>query len=123
MSSLLRQPADASSEYFFEREGCYITELWNDAGDPSVSIARARVTPGVATRWHRVHGTVERYVMLAGSGRVEVGDETPSVVGPGSVVLIPAGVRQRITNIGDDDLVFLAVCTPRFEHLAYEGED
>jgi mannose-6-phosphate isomerase-like protein (cupin superfamily) len=30
------------------------------------------------------------------------------------VVSIPAGVRQRISNTGIDDLVFLAICTPRF---------
>jgi mannose-6-phosphate isomerase-like protein (cupin superfamily) len=38
-------------------------------------------------------------------------------------VLIPAGVAQRIANAGDDDLVFLAICTPRFEHSAYEDID
>jgi mannose-6-phosphate isomerase-like protein (cupin superfamily) len=122
MSSPLLHPAAAPCEYFFEAEGCYITELWNDVRDASVSIARARVAPGVTTRWHRVRGTVERYLVLAGSGRVEVGKEPPLLVGPGSVVLIPAGVRQRIANVGDDDLVFLAVCTPRFEREAYEDD-
>jgi oxalate decarboxylase/phosphoglucose isomerase-like protein (cupin superfamily) len=27
---------------------------------------------------------------------------------------------QRIANIGEDDLVFLAVCTPRFTKEVYE---
>jgi oxalate decarboxylase/phosphoglucose isomerase-like protein (cupin superfamily) len=31
--------------------------------------------------------------------------------------------RQRITNIGKDDLVFLAICTPRFSQDAYEDID
>ena len=35
-------------------------------------------------------------------------------------VLIPPGTRQRIANIGDADLLFLAVCTPRFTRAAYE---
>lgn len=35
-----------------------------------VPIAEA---PGVTTRWHRVKGTSERYVILEGKGRVEVG--------------------------------------------------
>jgi mannose-6-phosphate isomerase-like protein (cupin superfamily) len=30
------------------------------------------------------------------------------------VVVIPAGVRQRIENIGPGDLIFLCICTPRF---------
>ena len=40
---------------------------------------------------------------------------------PGDVVLIPSGVRQRVTNIGDEDLVFLCVCTPRFFPECYEA--
>ena len=34
--------------------------------------------------------------------------------------MIPAGCRQRITNTGRDDLVFLALCTPRFVPASYE---
>ena len=30
------------------------------------------------------------------------------------------GVRQRITNTGGADLIFLAVCTPRFTLADYE---
>ena len=106
-------------------EGCYITELSNSAADPAVSIARARVEPGITTRWHRLRDTGERYCIVTGSGRVEVGDLPPRDVGPGDVVLIPAGCRQRITNLGREDLVFLAICTPRFSWDAYEdlGDD
>ena len=44
----------------------------------------------------------------------------PQEVTSGAVVLIPPLCRQRITNIGDDDLVFLAICSPRFRPEAYE---
>ena len=107
------------AEYYFD-EGCYINELSNDADDPEVSIARARVAPGVSTRWHRLHGVVERYVVLVGTGRVEVGDLPPRDVTVGDVVIIPALCRQRIANTGADDLVFLAICSPRFQREAYE---
>lgn len=109
----------AAAEYFFE-EGCHISEWWNAEDDPEVSVARARVEPGRTTRWHRLSGTTERYVILSGRGRVEVGDLAAEVAGPGCVVLIPPGVRQRIANIGTTDLVFLALCTPRFTRSAYE---
>lgn len=105
---------------FYISEGCYITEWSNTAEDPAVSIARARVPPGVTTRWHRLRGTVERYVILEGRGRAEVGVSAPREVAPGDVVLIPAACRQRIANTGELDLVFLAVCTPRFTQAAYE---
>ena len=113
---------DDGSEYYFE-EGCFINELHNDDCDPGVSIARARVAPGETTRWHRLRGTVERYVILQGSACVEVGDLPPASVGAGDVVLIPEGVAQRIRNIGEDDLVFLAICSPRFVPEVYEDID
>ena len=114
---LLRRPT--ATEYFFA-EGCFITEWWNTSTDEAVSVARARVEPGVTTRWHRLRGVTERYLILEGRGRVEVGDGPPADVGPGAVVLIPPGIRQRITNTGEGDLIFLAVCTPRFTLADYE---
>jgi len=35
-------------------------------------------------------------------------------------VIIPADVTQRITNTGKTDLVFLSICTPRFEKECYK---
>jgi len=109
----------AHDEYFFE-EGCFITELHNSPGDPAVSVARARVGPGRTTRWHSLDGIHERYLILTGNGRVEIGNETPRDVGPCDAVQIPPGSRQRITNTGIMDLIFLAVCTPRFVPSAYQ---
>lgn len=112
---------DEDAEYFTP-ELCHIIELSNSSADAQVSIARARVAPGVTTRWHRLRDTVERYVILSGRGRVEVGDLSPEVVGPGDVVIIPPLCRQRITNTGQEDLIFLAICTPRFTAAAYEEQ-
>jgi len=112
-------PLDLSRE-FYTSEGCYITELCNSPADSEASIARARVAAGVTTRWHRLRGISERYVILEGRGRMEVDDLPPADVGPGDVVLIPPLCRQRITNIGDSDLVFLCVCIPGFKMEAYE---
>ena len=110
--------ADPSKEFPTE-ENCFILEVANDAGDPDVSIARARVRPGVTTEWHRLERIVERYIIVRGTGRVEVGDLPPTTVTEGDVVRIPADVAQRITNIGDEDLVFFCVCSPRFVQSAY----
>jgi mannose-6-phosphate isomerase-like protein (cupin superfamily) len=102
-------------------ERCYITELANDATDPDVSIALARVEPGVTTAWHALRGITERYVVLEGIGRVEVGELGPKEVGPGDVVYIPPGTRQRIANVGTVDLRFYAICSPRFMAECYQG--
>ncbi len=116
-------PAAKAAEEFWFEEGCWIRELLNDPTDPSLSIAQVRVPMGGSTRWHRLAGISERYVLTAGHGRVEIGDLPPTEVGPGDVVCIPAGMRQRIHNTGAGDLIFLALCTPRFERDAYEYPD
>ena len=102
----------------FTEERCFLLELWNHDRDPDVSIARARVAPGVTTALHRL-SVDERYLVASGEGRVEVEGIEPALVSPGDVVLVPAGKTQRITNLGSDDLVFLCVCTPRFEPRHY----
>ncbi len=111
---------DQTSE-FYTAERCYITELSNSADDPHLSIARARVLPGETTQWHRLRGVTERYAILEGKGRVEIGDLPPCTVEPGDTVLIPPMSRQRITNTGNEDLIFLAICTPRFSSDCYEN--
>lgn len=109
-------------EYYFE-ERCYILEYLNDERDPGLSITRARVPAGITTRWHRLRETSERYLIQQGRGLVGVGDDPVREVGPGDVILIPPMVRQRIENPGPEDLVFLALCTPRFRAENYIDDD
>jgi len=109
-------PTNPTTE-FYTTEGCHIIEIINRPDHEDVSIARARVEPGVTTRWHTVEAR-EIYYLLAGHGRAEVGEKT-LLVGPGDAVSIPAGVRQRIANTGNEDLIFLCVCTPRFRVEGY----
>ncbi len=105
-------------EYWFV-EGCHILEWHNRAEDPALSVARARVAAGQTTRWHRLQGITERYLILSGRGRVEIEGLAPAEIGEGAVVVIPPGCAQRIACLGDEELVFLAMCTPRFEAQAY----
>lgn len=109
----------ANTEFFIP-EGCHIIELLQAGDDPHLSIARARLEPGMITRWHRLTGTIERYVILEGRGLVEVGQLPAQEVLPGDVILIPAGCRQRISNTGRADLLFLAICTPPFKPENYK---
>lgn len=118
---IIRHPRAVEEHYTSER--CYILETWNRADDAAVSIARARVAPGVTTRWHRLGGITERYLILEGRGRVEVEGLEPEIVATGDLVCIPPRCPQRITNIGDRDLIFAAVCTPRFVREGYEELD
>lgn len=118
MQAAIIRPDPAAA--FFTAERCQILEVLNHAGDPAVSVAEARVAPGVTTQLHRLHGVVERYLMVSGRGRVNVGGLPSTEVGPGDMVVIPAGVPQQISNIGEDQLVFYCICTPRFTQACYE---
>lgn len=105
-------------EYYF-KEGCFILEYLNNEEDPDVSIARARVEAGATTKLHRLKETTERYLILEGEGRAQI-DGQPIEVRAGSVIVIPPGTSQCITNTGSADLVFLAICSPRFVPGCYE---
>ena len=117
MEPQLRKLKD--SPEFFTDEKCFIKELWNSEKDSSVSIARARVEKGVTTKWHHVKNTIERYVIIKGKGVVEIGEQPKQEMNEGDVAIIPAGCRQRITNTGEDDLIFDAICSPRFLQKNY----
>lgn len=106
---------------FFTAEGCFITELSNSDADPECSIAQARVEPGVTTSWHRLKETVERYCIIQGEGLQEIGDLPARQLTVGDTAIIPAMCRQRITNNGQQPLIFQAICTPRFLPSNYQA--
>ena len=108
----------SESSEFYTEERCYIIEIMNKEGI-DFSIARARVQPGVTTALHAVKKTTEAYYVLQGNGRVRSVNGFEKNVNPGDVMLFPPGVEQKITNLGKEDLIFLAICVPRFEPESY----
>lgn len=105
---------------FLTGEGCFILEAWNDASDPAASVARARVPAGMTTQLHCLRGVVERYLVVAGKGMARAGDRGNIPLATGDVLVIPAGAPQRVEAIGEEDLLFYCVCTPRFTPECYE---
>jgi mannose-6-phosphate isomerase-like protein (cupin superfamily) len=108
----------ALSSELLTTERCHIITMLGGDVDGECSIARARVESGITTQMHALNGITERYVILKGVGRMDVGNETAEVREL-DVVLIPPGAPQRITNTGSDDLLFLCLCTPPFRAEAY----
>lgn len=98
-----------------------ILEVWNHTEDPELSVARARVPPGVTTRWHRLQGIAARYLILSGQGLAEIEGMAPTAVQPGDLIYIPRGQAQRIRNTGTEGLLFYALCTPRFRWVDYQA--
>jgi len=103
---------------FWVRERCFIREIANTPDVSDFSLAETRVEAGVTTELHSL-AVQEWYVLTQGTGAVEVDGGKLTAVGPGDIVEIPAGVSQRISNTGEDDLVFYCVCLPRFTPDCY----
>jgi mannose-6-phosphate isomerase-like protein (cupin superfamily) len=82
-------------------------------GARNQSLAEATLEPGRSTRAHHHPRTEELYVVLEGSGEMEVEGERRAV-GPGDAVLIPPGARHRITAVAEGPLRFLCCCAPPY---------
>jgi cytosine deaminase len=89
----------------------------------SCSIAHAIVPPGETTRPHRLVASTEVYMVVRGTGRMHVGDET-APVRAGTAILIPPGAVQWIENTGKGPLVFFAIVDPawRADDEQVDGE-
>jgi len=111
---------DKNLQEYSTPERCFVVENYSDE---LVSIARARVKPGVTTIAHHLNGATEIYLVARGRGKVTVGNLQPTAVSAGDLVVIPAGVSQKITNTGKTDLVFHCICTPRFTQDCYCNEE
>lgn len=101
-------------------ERCFIAE---NHSQKDLSIAKARVEPGITTKAHHLIGVQETYIITSGKGKVSVDGMEPTDVEAGDIVVIPAGTSQKITNTGDTDLVFYCVCTPKFTAECYVDEE
>ena len=66
------------------------------AAPPSRASRRRRSPPGAGTQRHHHAKTEEIYVVLSGSGRMEIEGEDRDVA-PGDAILIPPGARHEIT--------------------------
>ena len=111
------QPATKTIEYFTE-ERCYITELCNSPISPNGSLAIARVPAGTTTQLHSLNDINETYIVIEGKGEVEVDGDLYSI-SAGDQVAIASGVPQRVTSLGENDLRFYCLCTPRFHPDSY----
>lgn len=109
----------SGQDEFFTPERCHIIEIFNMAQRPGVSIAQARIEPGITTANHLLQETDEWYYILQGTAEMYLNGKMIGNLSPGDVVDIPAGTPQFIRNTGTTDLVFLCVCVPGFRTENY----
>jgi mannose-6-phosphate isomerase-like protein (cupin superfamily) len=77
------------------------------------SLAEATLEPGQATQRHYHARTEEIYVLLEGSGEIEVAGERARVT-RGDAILIPPGARHQLAADAKGDLRFLCCCAPPY---------
>ena len=104
------------AEPFTTADGSTIRVMLDaDAGGARMqSLAEAELEPGQATERHYHAVTEEIYVVLEGTGEMEVeGERGP--VGPGDAVLIAPGAWHQI-RAGETAVRFLCCCAPPYRH-------
>lgn len=109
---LIKRASDC--EEIIASDGCRLRELLHPDRDPVEtrhSLALAWVDPGEETLPHRLRDRTEVYFVIAGVGRMHIGDESEEVA-PGDAIVIPAGAEQWIENIGSEALHFAAIVDP-----------
>ena len=101
---------------FTTMDGSQIRELlaYRNSSIRNQSLAEACVGVGLTTAAHYHRQSEEIYYILAGRGRMRIGQETTDVAA-GDAVAIPPGLEHQITNTGDTELVFLCCCAPAYE--------
>lgn len=87
------------------------------SGIERCSLAEEVLPAGVSVSRHHHLETEEVYYILAGAGRMTVGDETREVTA-GDAIFIPRGLTHTLENTGQEELTLLLVCGP-----AYSIED
>jgi mannose-6-phosphate isomerase-like protein (cupin superfamily) len=102
------------AEPFTTADGSTIRVLIDAAlgGARNQSLAEATLAPGQATERHYHAATEELYVVLEGTGEIEVEGDRREVA-PGEAVLIAPGAWHRI-RAGGSELRFLCCCAPPY---------
>lgn len=107
----------ADLEPYVTRDGSIVREWAGPGYSPARNqrLAEAMVPPGASTIAHYHRLSEELYLVTAGSGRLQVGEEEREVQA-GDCVVIPPGERHQLHNTGEADLVVVCACSPAYSH-------
>lgn len=106
---------------YVTKDGSVIRELMHPGTHACgrQSLAEATVAPGDRTQLHRHRETEEIYHVVAGTGRMTLGDEEFTIA-VGDTVLIPPGTAHCVAAFGDVPLRILCCCSPAYAHADTE---
>lgn len=103
------------TQAFVTRDGSIIRELMHPArhGNVCQSLAEATVLPGTQTTLHRHVRSEELYYIVAGAGRMVLGNDVFPVA-VGATICIPPGTPHAIANTGTEALRLLCCSAPAY---------
>jgi mannose-6-phosphate isomerase-like protein (cupin superfamily) len=104
-------------EQFTTKDGSRIREIMAPRNSiiKKQSLAEAVVSIGGETEEHYHATSEEIYFIMRGMGEMTVAEKEFRVE-PGDAVALPPGTRHKIKNVGNEDLMFLCICVPSYEH-------
>ena len=76
-----------------------------------LSVGMTILEPGKSSSWHSHDVACETWIIVAGHGDVQIGEERRPV-GPETVVFIPPKVNHQIDNTGKETLRMFWIYTP-----------
>jgi mannose-6-phosphate isomerase-like protein (cupin superfamily) len=93
-----------------------------DIDESQLAVTWVDVMPGKKQRTHH-HPPEQVFLIIAGKGRMHLGDETREVK-EGDLVYIPTNLPHSIDNLGDGILSYISAATPQidFEEVYDHGE-
>ena len=112
----VRSKADAEKR---ERSGL-VSHFMLGRGDvdsDALAVTWVDVEPAAKQRLHN-HPEIQVYIIIAGTGRMQVGDEVRDVKA-GDLVFIPSEVFHGIENTGATLLSYISAANPAFESLQF----
>jgi mannose-6-phosphate isomerase-like protein (cupin superfamily) len=81
-------------------------------GAQNLAVSLVEMQPGGFQHVH-AHEPEQMYFVLEGAGRMQVDDETRSVIA-GDCIFIPSGKRHGFVNTGEGALKYLSAASPSF---------
>jgi mannose-6-phosphate isomerase-like protein (cupin superfamily) len=102
------------SEAAVEERGRLRSHFLLDAGDlgsRNLTVTWVDVPPGGEQRAHSHPDAEQIYVIVRGSGRMQVAGDTEQV-GEGDLVFIPPAAEHGIVNDGSEPLVYISAASP-----------
>jgi uncharacterized cupin superfamily protein len=104
-------PAEDAHWRHSNQMGILNTDLAKQLGDGPFGARFWRLAPGQASTRHRHQEQTELYVVLEGTGRMRIDDQSLSL-SPLSTILVEAGTVRQVFNDTDEDALWLVVGTP-----------